>query len=214
MNLSDQLKAMQEENNKRIPKFISNYMTSLTNYLKEHGHESKAMQVGSKLPKALLLTHRNKKVFLSEKLNNKPAIISFYRGAWCPYCNLELRAYEAIMKELTNQSFNFLAISPEMPDSTISTTEVDSLHFSVLSDKDNTFAKKMGLVYKTTWLLRLLYRLDGISLKKSQGNSLGELPIPATYVVDSDGIITHAWIDADYTHRGNPKDVLAAVSSL
>lgn len=214
MSLSEKLLAKRQQNNKRIPFYITNYMDSLSMKLKQSGAEKRALKKGDPFPNGVLMNHLGNEVILSDYLGHNRAIISFYRGAWCPYCNLELRAYNALLEDDENKDVNMIAISPEKPDQAIDTIDIDTLNLTVLSDVNNEFAKKIGLVFKTTALLRLLYRFDGINLNKSQGNQFGELPIPATYVIDSDGTITYAFIDADYTRRAEPTEVIAAYHSL
>lgn len=214
MALNKELKHQKEVIDKRIPKFISHYMHALTNKLKSNGMEAKPLNVGDTLPDSTLKNHKNKSITLYSLTNNKPAIISFYRGTWCPYCNLELRAYDRLLKELPANTYQMLAISPEQPDKTISSLGVDALSFTVLSDPSNHYATKIGLVFRTPLLLRILYSFDGISLRKSQGNTKGELPIPATYIINGEHIITRAWVDADYTKRAEPQDVIDSISNL
>lgn len=211
MPLKSALTEQKETIRRRVPNFIMNYMQSLIDQLKNSGPNTQPLGVGDTFPNGVFLNSDNKEIILSDYLMHDRAIISFYRGAWCPYCNLELRAYDAILKEDENSDVTMIAISPEQPDETLDKVDLVHLSFSVLSDVDNAFAKRVGLVFKTTKLLRILYRFDGINLKHSQGNNYGELPIPATYVINSNSIITHAWIDADYTKRAEPSDVIEAL---
>lgn len=214
MSLSSDLKAKQKSIYQHVPLAIRNYMEKQVIKLKETALELKPLQVGDDFPNGVFIDQDNQPIMLSDLIKHEPVIISFYRGSWCPYCNLELRAYDALLKEAENQSVNMIAISPERPDVTMSKVDIKALSFTVLSDINNDYAKKVGLIHKTTRFLRLLYRFDGIDLKKSQGNNLGELPIPATYVVNGDGLISAAWIDADYTKRAEPSDVLKAYLTI
>lgn len=214
MELKHELEQQKEELNKHTPELIRKYMTAVIEKLKASGIEENALNVGDMLPNGKLIDHNGEKVLLSDILKHKPAIISFYRGAWCPYCNLELRAYDRLLSELSNDSYQMFAISPEIPDQSIPKIDIKNLSFTVLSDPNNKYAKKVGLVYKTTRLLRFLYRLGKINIAKSQGNDLGELPISATYVINKEAIITNAWINVDYTKRAEPREVITFLKLL
>ena len=170
--------------------------------------------MGDKLADGKLINHLGESVIMSKLLEGKPAIISFYRGAWCPYCNLELKHYNDIMSENIKDEILMFAISPEKPDVTMETVDIEKLHFQVLSDVDNKFAKKLGLVYKLSSFLNFFVRAKGGNLKISQGNNEGELPIPATYIIDSNRVITNAWLDPDFTKRAEPAEVISALKKL
>jgi peroxiredoxin len=211
MNLSEDLIQGKKDQNKRYPFFVTSYFYKEIARIYEENYLERAFKVGDKIPESNFLNKDNEVVTLSDQRKGKPAILSFYRGSWCPFCNLELRNYNHLIEESEMDSINMFAISPEAPDSSINT---DDLHFSTLSDVNNNFAKKLNLVYKPSGLLQLLYRFGGINLKKNQGNRDPELPIPATYVVDKDGVITFAFVDPDYTKRAEPSLVLEEYKKL
>jgi len=211
MNLSEQLIEKQEAAIDRFPKLVINKMLKATKDLKETGIEEKAKSVGKTFDNETLLDLSSSEVDLYKLLDGKPAIISFYRGSWCPYCNLELRAYEAILSEEENSDVRMFAISPEKPDVTSVEQDVSKLNFSVLSDVDNKLAIKLGLLYHLPKTLQLLY---GKSVVKSTGTKDANLPLPATYVIDGEQKIVKAWIDADYTKRAEPSEVIKAYKAL
>ena len=210
MKLSEKLKEYQEQSSKKHIKMISNQMKKATVNLKETGIEETAKSSGEIFDNAVLLDFESKEVDLYKFLDGKPAIISFYRGSWCPYCNLELRAYEAILKKKENKDVFMIAISPEKPDITSVEQDVNKLNFTVLSDVDNKLAIKLKIMYHLPRTLQLFY---GKSVRKSTGVSDHNLPIPATYVLDGNHKIIKAWINADYTKRAEPREVLAAYRS-
>jgi len=107
-----------------------------------------------------------------------------------------------------------LAISPEKPDITMKSVDIEKLSFTILSDGDNVLAEKVGLVYQIPQMLKFLYRLMGINVDRSQHNKEGKLPISATYVCNENGVITHAWVDVDYTNRAEPSEVLRAYRTI
>lgn len=178
-------------------------MLEATQSLKNSELEKEAFNIGDKIENMILLNNLGGKVSIMEVLEKQPAIISFYRGAWCPYCNLELSTYNKLLKD--KNKIKMIAISSERPESSIN---VENLNFEVLSDIDNKFAKKLNLTFDITETIESIYDGFGINLEKSQGKKSRILPIPATYIVDSSGVIVYAYIDADYTKRAEPKEVI------
>jgi peroxiredoxin len=212
--LKEALEKRNSDKKKALPSATLEYMDQVTKDLKEAGYESKPLNVGDKIPDSQLLNHRGETVSIKELLDGKPAIISFYRGTWCPYCNMELAFYEELLGENSDEKISMFAISSEKPDVTMESVEIEKLHFRVLSDIDNKFARKLNLLFKVPEKLQTIYDGFGIDLKKSQGNDEAELPIAATYIIDGEGIITNAWIDANYTTRAEPSEVIEAYKKL
>ncbi len=208
--MSSLKKALEDKNkkiNRLLPKSIITYMNKVSEDLKKNHYESKAFNIGQILPDCKLIDSDNNELLLYDLLNNEKTILSFYRGAWCPYCNLELAFYDELIKE-SEYNIQMLAISPERPDESSKNMDVNDLSFTVLSDINNSFSKQLNLVFKLPKKLKVLYRLMGINLKKSQNNINYELPIPATYIIDKNKVIRKAWINADYTKRAEPDLVL------
>ncbi|WP_407536405.1 peroxiredoxin-like family protein [Cetobacterium somerae] len=201
--LEKKLSERRESAKNRISPEILSKMLEATQSLKNSELEKEAFNIGDKIEDTILLNNLGDKVSIMDVLGKQPAIISFYRGTWCPYCNLELSTYNELLKD--KNKIKMIAISPERPESSIN---VENLNFEVLSDIDNKFAKKLNLTFDITETIENIYDGFGINLEKSQGKKSRILPIPATYIVDSSGIIVYAYIDADYTKRAEPKDVI------
>lgn len=153
-------------------------------------------------------------VTLYELLNRGPVVLNFYRGGWCPFCSLELRALQAILPEIRALGAQLIGVSPELPDQSLSTQEKLALDFEVLSDAGNKVAGDYGLVMDVDEQMRPLYLEWGFDLPTINGDVSWQLPIPATYVIDSESVIRSAGVDKDYTRRMEPEDILAAVHSL
>jgi peroxiredoxin len=171
-----------------------------------------ALTVGGHAPDFSLPNALGETVSLSALLDRGSVVISFYRGGWCPYCNLELRALQARLGDVHDAGGELVAISPEQPDSSLDTAEKNALEFPVLSDDGNVVARKFRLVHaiKPEWVQ---YQLSlGIDVAARNASAVVEVPLPATYVVRQDGIITFALVDADYTRRAEPDDVLRALA--
>lgn len=201
--LEKKLSERRESAKNRISPEILSKMLEATQSLKNSELEKEAFNIGDKIEDTILLNNLGDEVSIMDILGKQPAIISFYRGTWCPYCNLELSTYNELLKD--KNKIKMVAISPERPESSIN---VENLNFEVLSDIDNKFAKKLNLTFDITETIENIYDGFGINLEKSQGKKSRILPIPATYIVDSSGVIVYAYIDADYTKRAEPKDVI------
>jgi peroxiredoxin len=181
--------------------------------VEESGLARTALTVGDRAPAFSLPNAVGETVSLAALLARGAAVISFYRGGWCPYCNLELRALQARLEDVHDAGGELVAISPERPDSSLDTAEKNSLEFPVLSDVGNVVARQFGLVHaiKPEWVR---YQLSvGVDVATRNGSAVAEVPLPATYVVRQDGLITFALVDADYTKRAEPEDVLRALTS-
>jgi peroxiredoxin len=167
----------------------------------------KALQVGDvaldfKLPNAA-----GKEVTLYSELEKGPVILMWYRGGWCPYCNMALHHMQQALPEFKKYNAHLLAVSPEVPDSSISSKEKHELEFEVLSDLDNKVAKQYKVVYKLTDEVASIYE-KGFGLSDYNGNDTGELPLAVTYIIGQDKVIKYAFLDADYRNRAEPQDLI------
>jgi len=173
--------------------------------------EDRALKVGDKLPSFMLKNAVGDTIESDELLEAGPLVINFYRGAWCPYCNVELAGYQEILSEIHAAGAQLIAVSPELPDSSLSLIDKHALKYEILSDINNAVARELGLVFSLTEEMQKLYKEFGIDLFKSQGNSAYELPVPATYVVDESGTVILSYVDIDYTTRMEPEEVLTVL---
>ena len=129
----------------------------------------------------------------------------------CPYCNLQLRSYQALLPELASFGASMLAISPQLPDASLSTAEREALTFNVLSDLGNDVARQFGLVYPLPQELRDALSSSNKALPSINGDASWELPVPATYVITPNQRISLAFIEVDYRQRLAPQRLLAAL---
>lgn len=151
---------------------------------------------------------------LSSLLASGPVVLSFYRGGWCPYCNLEFSALNALLPKIQAQGAQLVGISPELPDNSLDTAEKHKLLFEVLSDVGNQVARQYGIVMDVPAAMRPLYLKWGLDVPAANGDETWELPIPATYVIDRDGTIASAYVNVDYTQRMEPTDIIEALEAL
>lgn len=170
-----------------------------------------AKKAGDVAPEFSLKGADGKSIALKKLLKKGPVVLVFYRGGWCPYCNLQLRDLQKHLSEIRARGAQLVAVSPQTPDASLSTSEKAGLTFTVLSDVGNKVARTFGIVYPIPDDLKAIYTGFGLDLNKSNGDGPWELPLAATYVIQPDGKISYAFIDADYRKRPDTEDVIAAL---
>ena len=173
-----------------------------------------AIGVGAIAPDFRLPDAKGNAVSLSDLLRRGPVVVTFYRGGWCPYCNIQLRAYQAALPEMTALGARLVAISPQLPERSLATAEADELTFDVLSDVGNGAARRFGLVYSLPEELRAALRSNNKALPGINGDESWELPVPATYVIAPDHRVVLAYIDVDHKKRLGADAILNALRSI
>ncbi|MCB2100573.1 MAG: AhpC/TSA family protein [Rhodobacterales bacterium] len=212
MTLADDLRAQQDAAAQRMPADVLAVMARVFADLAASGLAGRALGVGDRAPDFTLPDATGKPLSSADLRARGPLVISFYRGSWCPYCNLELRALQALAPDFAARGARLVAISPEQPDGSLSLAEKHALTFDVLSDAGNATARAFGLVYTVDPELRAIYTDKfNIDLPAHNGDDSWELPMPGTYVVGADGVITFAQVDSNHQNRAEPADVLAAL---
>lgn len=174
-----------------------------------------ALKVGAIAPDFVLPNVSGDSIQLYELLGNGPVVITFYRGGWCPYCSIALRGLQRELKEFKALGAELVAISPELPDNSLTTAEKNGIEFQVLTDTGNKVAATFGVAVSVSKEVQEVYRGFGNSLDLINGVSGAEsLPAPSTFVIGKDKIVRLAFVDADYTKRLDPLDALKALRSL
>lgn len=214
-SLKDAIAAFQHEMAAQVPKEVIARLAPELESLARSSYGSASPKVGSKAPLFSLPDARwGGEVRLATILAQGPVVVTFYRGGWCPYCNLQLRAYQAILPKIQALGATLVAISPQTPDNSFSTAERAGLAFPVLSDARNQAARAYGLVYKLSEGLQSLQKMFGNEPPKFNGDDSWELPVPGTFVLDREGVVRLAFVDPDYTKRLEPSALLAALRSV
>lgn len=173
--------------------------------------QKRSLKVGQHAPDFSLPSATGKLVRLTERLGHGPVVLTFYRGIWCPFCNLSLQTYQRALPEITARGATLIAVSPQTPDNTLNMKQKNALEFDVLSDAGCRVAAQYGLAYKAPAThLEVLEKFD-MALTKVNGDDSGLLPLPATYVIDRSGRIVWAHIDPNYRTRGEVDEMLAAL---
>jgi len=179
--------------------------------LVQGGLEKNSVQVGQRFPAFRLPNQAGQLVRSDER--SAPLVVTFYRGGWCPYCNLALRGMQRVLPRIEQLGGRLVAITPETPDDSLSTTEKAGLTFDVLTDEGLRFARQLGIVWKIPeYALEWHERYFGLHFERHNGaGNRDELPVPATFVVDSTGVVAWRFLEAAYWKRAEPKDVVEAM---
>ena len=172
---------------------------------------AQALGTGDTAPDFILPGATGRQTGLGEMLQHGPVILSFYRGGWCPFCNLELQALQQRLPEFRSLGATLVAVSPETPDHSLSTAEKHALEFEVLCDSGNRVARDYGLLFTVHEAMRPLYLKWGLDVPACNGEDSWELPVPATYLIDTGRIIRTAHVDRDYTKRMEPQLIVDAL---
>jgi len=172
-----------------------------------------ALQPGDKAPQFELPDGDGMLWGSEELLRSGPLVVVFYRGRWCAYCNTQLAALQEIHKQIADAGASLVAISPQKQKHSYMTRDMHKLRFPVLSDAGNQVARKFGLVYRLPADLQAIYETIMTKLPGYNGDQSWELPLAATYAVQTDGKISYARVDADWRHRPEPEEVLRVLTS-
>ena len=213
MTLQQMIRDLQAETLPNIPAEILQTMMKATENLVASGIASQAIKAGEQAPLFTLPNTRGEMISLATLLKKGPVVINFYRGAWCPYCNLELKALQDVMPEITGLGASLLSISPNMVEQSAAHVAKNPFDFDILSDADNRVASQYRLVFTLADELRPIYKKFGIDLPTFDGNDRFELPMPATYVLQSDGIVADGFVHEDYTQRMEPSDIIKSLKN-
>jgi peroxiredoxin len=173
------------------------------------------LAVGDRAPDFTLPDARGNQVRLADRLSSGPAVVVFYRGEWCPYCNTYVRALQAILPDIRKRGASLIAISPQTPDHSLSLTEKAELEFDVLSDATQQVIRDYRVQFEVAGDLQAVH-LDAfeLDLRLQTADGSWSLPVPATFVLGRDRTVVAAHVDADYRHRMEPRDILAALDGM
>lgn len=180
--------------------------------LRSAGVPAGALDVGDDAPDAELVTAEGAATTFSEARAGAASVVVFYRGAWCPYCNITLRAYqEQLLPALQERAVQLIAISPQTPDGSAQSTTNGSLEFTVLSDPANTLAERFGIVTEPSVDARAAHTELGFDVADSNADETARVPFPSVYLIDAAGVVRFADVHVDYTTRTEPGRIIDAV---
>lgn len=170
----------------------------------------KPLRSGDRAPEASLRRPDGRSVDVMDLYKAGPSVLIFYRGGWCPYCNVHLGQIAKAESELKQMGYQVLAISPDRPEELQKSVDKQHLNYQLLSDSDMVLCQAFGLAFRVDDATIEQYHSYGIDLEKSSGQSHRLLPVPAVYLVDKEGAIRFAHWNPDYKTRLQPETLLNA----
>jgi peroxiredoxin len=199
----------------RAPGWVHEPMHRATRELIASGAAEHALKAGARAPVFALQDTDGQLVSSRELLAKGPLVVTFYRGVWCPYCNLDLQALQQALPAIKEQGAELIAISPQTQSNGAKSKRDNRITFPILSDPGNEVAARFGLRFKLPDYLIELYR-DTFKndLSRINGDSSWTLPMPARYVIGADALIAYAEVNPDYTRRPDPEELLPVLSAL
>lgn len=209
-SLQQQLETFKQQLATQAPQAVAQFDAEIAR-LVQSGPAGQGLKVGAVAPDFTLPDATGQAVTLSTLLAHGPVVLVFYRGEWCPYCNLALRAYQRIQPHLAVLGATMVAVSPQTPDNSLTTVEKKELTFPVLSDQGNSVARQYGAVFAYSEAIRSLLSSFGTSLATFNGDDSWELPFPGVFIIAPDRTVIFAQIEADWTMRTEPETILASL---
>jgi peroxiredoxin len=214
VNLQLELSKFQREFLTKVTPEKGAIMQRATQALAKEFKNRRALRIDDEAPDFVLQNTEGQQISLYDKLNQGAVVLCFYFGSWCPYCNLELRAYQGLLPKIKALGASVLAISPQTLDASRKTALKNALSFDILSDAGCQVARDYGIVFEIPDPLKLLYTELGHALPDYNGTEDWLLPVAATLIIDRRHHIALAHIDVDYTKRYEPTDAIAILLSL
>lgn len=208
MSLTKDLHEFKQGFLSKAPQEAQNEMMKAQKDLLEKKVGESAIKVGETFPKFELQNAKNETKKFDDLFGDKNfLIVSFYRGGWCPYCNIELKALQDNITNFHSAGANLIAISPESPDNSMTTKEKNEVKFEILTDKNSKLAKEINMAFELPENLKPLYDSFGIDVAKHNDGDFN-LPLPATFILNKAGEVLYRFIDLDYTVRLDPQEIL------
>ena len=214
MTLQDQLNAFKEQFKTMAPEGAIEAFGRSTQELIDSGQAERALKAGDKAPDFVLTDSDRGEVALKGLLAKGPVVLTFYRGVWCPYCNIELKALEQVAEDIRARGATLVAISMQSAADSRKSQRDNELSFPILTDKNGELADKFGIRWSLQDYVIPVHDGFGVNLPTIHGDGQWNLPMPARYVVDTDGSIAYAEVNPDYTHRPEPADLFPILDNL
>jgi peroxiredoxin len=187
---------------------------ALVNQLDRAETASHALKVGDPMPTFLLPNAEGHLVFSDDLLNRGPLVVNFFRGIWCPYCRRTLETLEAALPRIQSAGGQLVALTPDTGSHLAGTKRKHGLTYEILSDVDGAVGLQCGVLFRAPDLYRQLLASVGVDLSERHGNEGWLIPMPATFVVDRTGIIRYAFVNADFTKRAEPDEIIEVLQRL
>jgi peroxiredoxin len=213
-SFNEQVKGLKEQIKNALPSEISAVFFKEAEDLGQSDVAKNALKPGAKAPLFSLPDATGNLISLAEALSKGTVVLTFYRGIWCPYCNLQLKTYQEILPRIKALGATLIAVSPNTPDHSLSMKEKHALAYEVLSDFDNRTAKQYKIVFSQSEAVASVGKTLGADIAVFNGVPTREIPVPTTFVIDRQGIIRFTFADGNYTKRVEPQTVLDVLATL
>ncbi|MFD2556831.1 peroxiredoxin-like family protein [Sphingobacterium tabacisoli] len=206
--LAEQINTLNEGLAEQLPVEILEIFGRSIADLQAQKYKENSILVGQTFPEFRLPNTNNEDIALKDILKSGKVIIAFFRGSWCPYCNLELKALQENLKAITDRKATLVAISPQTIAHNVSMKTDCQLEYELLTDKDNILAKDIGISFALQEYVIPTYQGLGIDLSLYNGNSTNELPMPAVFLLDTDGTILYKFVEENYMQRVDIEELI------
>ncbi len=200
-DLANKIETLNKEFLNQVPQEILEGFQKSVEDLDFQNITANSLKIGDKIPDFSLPNAINEIISSKDILESGKMVIAFYRGSWCPYCNLELKALQENLSRITSKKATLVAISPQSPDNSLTLVEKHDLQFEVLTDSQNSYAKQLGISFQLQDFVLPHYKALGINLTDFNKNDENTLPVPAIFVVDEGGFIIYKFVDVNYMNR-------------
>ncbi|MEB3192112.1 MAG: peroxiredoxin-like family protein [Snowella sp.] len=214
MNLQIELYKLHQESLKKTPPEKVAIFSAFIQGLGEEFRNRRQLRIGDLAPDFALTNTQGEMITLSKQLEQGPVLLKFFRGYWCPYCGLELRAYQRIVNKIKALGGTILAISPQTRAASQKTVERHDLTYDLLSDQGFRTAEDYGLDFTVPEAVKQIYLQSGCVIPEYNGIEDWLLPVPATFVVDRRGYLALSYVNVDFRVRYEPDDAIAILLSL
>jgi peroxiredoxin len=214
-SIAEQADAISQASSTHLPTEIAQVFADEQARWRAQGEPSEIISAGDTLDDFTLPDATAAAVSLHQIVANGPAVIVFYRGGWCPYCNIALRTYQTeLLPQLERYGAQLVAISPQTPDQSLSTTEKAELSYTVLSDAGAQVAHRLGIAFQPAEQVLAAQRSLGLDLTEVNAEGAAQLPMPTVLVVDRNRTVLFADTHADYTRRTEVAQIIAALDAI
>ena len=214
MSLQEKLDAFKAQFKSQAPEGAFDAFARSTQELIDSGQADRAVAAGNVAPDFTLTDQDGETVALKDLLAKGPVVVSFYRGVWCPYCNIELKALEAAAGEIRARGASLVAVSMQGASDSRKSQRDNKLSFPILTDKAGELAAKFGIRWTLQDYVIEYHKMFGVELPKIHDDGQWNLPMPARYVIHTDGSVAYAEVNPDYTRRPDPSDLLPVLGKL
>lgn len=215
MTLQDKLDAFKAdfETNQAPPAAVEAFHRS-NQELIDAGYAECALKAGQMAPEFTLKDSDGNDVSSRDLLAKGPLVLTFYRGVWCPYCNLELQALEEVVGDIEARGASLVAVSQQSAENSRKSKRQNNLSFPILTDQGGDLGEKFGLRWTLQPYLIEFFKMFQVELPAIQNDDKWTLPMPARYIVDTDGTIVYAEVNPDYTRRPEPSDLFPVLDEI